>query len=614
VLPQGFINSPSVFCRLIARTFEGVDRRKFSAYIDDVLNHTEDFQDHMEVQQDTYDRLRASQLTLKLSKTHLNYSEVKFLGHILTKAGRLPDPKAVEAILDWKDPTTAKEVRSFLGATLYYREYIYQYSDMAMPLYDLIRKGVVVDKAWDPELHGPAIQKIKDALTSKPVLMQVDNTKKFRLKVDACRKGRGIGGILEQQNDEGKWQPVSYYSSSLSKEERQYSATELECKALHDCILHYAVYLKYIPHFEVFSDHNALRYMVNSENATTNGRLMRYLLDLQGFNFAIYYRKGTENCDADAVSRLTRTTDQPIYLTEDELDEENGVVSRHLLQRARALDTRNKKTEKEARKLLSKMAKDTLQEMSTLNDHILAEGVENLESETGRSRFFENIQKRGLKCSRVILDETLEKMQEDQGGRNGEANLAAEIWSSDEPAVVMLLDIWSEAGAVEASGMTEHCLNTMTHTSKSEEQVYLSKEKDFDKASSDAELPGLLINMVEAVKDDQENNGRAVQARHDLDANELVQKRAQTQERCLSLYAETKLAMAVSKRVTRSAARAGNKSEVSPDQKDPDQGTEKGKELTHAQRQGNPKKVKKLKRMLKKAIVTGKMESHITVS
>jgi hypothetical protein len=126
---------------------------------------------------------------------------------------------------------------------------------------------------------------------------------------------------------------------------------------------------------------------------------MRYLLDLQGFNFAIYYRKGTENCDADAVSRLTRTTDQPIYLTEDELDEENGVVSRHLLQRARALDRRNKKTEKEARKLLNKMAKDTLQEMSTLNDHILAEGVENLESESGRSRFFENIQKRGLNAA-----------------------------------------------------------------------------------------------------------------------------------------------------------------------------------------------------------------------
>jgi hypothetical protein len=52
--------------------------------------------------------------------------------------------------------------------------------------------------------------------------------------------------------------------------------------------------------------------------------------------------------------------------------------------RARALDTRNKK---EARKLLNQMAKDILQEMLTLNDYILAEGVENLESESGRSRF-----------------------------------------------------------------------------------------------------------------------------------------------------------------------------------------------------------------------------------
>jgi hypothetical protein len=147
-----------------------------------------------------YNRLRGSQLTLKLSKTHLNYSEVKFLGHILTKKGRLPDPKAVEAIMEWKDPTTAKEVRSFLGATLYYREYIYQYSDIAMPLYDLIRKGVIVEKTWDTAIHGTAVQRIKDALTSKPVLMQVDNRRKFRLKVDACRVGRGIGGILEQQN------------------------------------------------------------------------------------------------------------------------------------------------------------------------------------------------------------------------------------------------------------------------------------------------------------------------------------------------------------------------------------------------------------------------------
>jgi hypothetical protein len=59
----------------------------------------------------------------------------------------------------------------------------------------------------------------------------------------------------------------------------------------------------------------------------------------------------------------------------------------------------------------------------------------------------------------VVLDETLEKMKEDQGGKKGEANLAAEIWSSEEPAVVMLLDIWSEAGAVEASAWDDGTLS-----------------------------------------------------------------------------------------------------------------------------------------------------------
>jgi hypothetical protein len=183
----------------------------------------------------------------------------------------------------------------------------------------------------------------------------------------------------------------------------------LEWKALHDSILHYSVYLKYIPRFEVFSDHNALRYMVNSDNSTTNGRLIRYLLALQEYNFAIYYRKGTENCDADAVSRLKRCSDKPVYLTADELGQENR------LERARALDRRNEKLQKTAKKLLNKLAKQELRDMATLNDHILSEGVENLESESGRARFLENLKARGLKCSETALDDLLRVRREDAG-------------------------------------------------------------------------------------------------------------------------------------------------------------------------------------------------------
>ena len=410
VLPQGWINSPSIFCRLIQKTFEGMDRKCFSAYVDDILNHTDEFVEHMKVQQQIYDRLRAANLVMKLAKTHMNYPSIKFLGHILSKEGRLADPGSVAAIREWKDPTTTKEVRSFLGATLYYREYIYQYADMAMPLYDLIKKGVIVADAWIPEYHGKAVQQIKDALTSKPVLMQIDNTRPFRLKVDACRVGRGIGCILEQQNTDEKWQPVSYYSSTLNKSERNYSATELECKALHDCILHYHTYLQYIPHFEVFSDHNALRYMVGTDNATTNGRLMRYLINLQGYNFSIYYRSGWENCDADAVSRLKRNSDEPIYLSRDELDDSSGVVTSGVLQRARRLDLRNKTLEAKAESILRKLDKKRLTELSQINDRILSEGVENLESDSGREKFLKNLQESGIDCDGEMLTATLSDM------------------------------------------------------------------------------------------------------------------------------------------------------------------------------------------------------------
>ena len=160
--------------------------------------------------------------------------------------------------------------------------------------------------------------------------------------------GRGLDCLLEQPNSDGKWQSVSYYSQSLNQAERNYSATELECKALRDCILHYKLYLQYAPKFQVLSDHNALSYMPRSDNSTTNGRLMRYLLDLLGFNFALHYRSGHENQDADAVLRLLRKS---------ELRNDSGIVTPRAPGKAIKLSGRNLKLEEEARNVLREMDK-----------------------------------------------------------------------------------------------------------------------------------------------------------------------------------------------------------------------------------------------------------------
>ena len=410
-LPQGFINSPAIFSRFVDRVFNGLDRTRFSWYMDDTLNHSKGFMSHYFTQREAYNRLRIGNVTMKLSKTHINYDMMKFLGHLLFYDGRTPATDSVEAIAEWADPKDTTAVRSFLGATLYYREYIHQYSELAMPLYALTKKGVVVVDVWDDVIHGQAIRDIKQALTSKPVLLQVDNTKPFRLMVDACRKGHGLGGILEQQDNNDRWHPVAYFSKSLRAAERNYSATELECKVLHDAILHWSVYLKNVYNFDVFSDHNALVYMTATSNDTTNGRLMHYLMAIQGYRYTLYYRSGLLHCTADAVSRLLRRGETPVYETEDDLRDDKGPITRFQLVKARKIAAHNQVLEEKSQQVLRTLDKTKLKQLSIIQDEIVKIGVENLGTDEGRQRFLENLKAQQLIVDNAILDDLLPKIE-----------------------------------------------------------------------------------------------------------------------------------------------------------------------------------------------------------
>ena len=127
-------------------------------------------------------------------------------------------------------------------------------------------------------------------ITTAPVLVLPNVMKKFHVHVNACRVGRGIGAILLQLDEHilvtekrEVLRPVAYWSRSLSKEERRYSATELECTALHDSILYWRVYLQNGLPFETIVDHYALVYMVTKMSGSEgNLRLHNLCLGLQG--------------------------------------------------------------------------------------------------------------------------------------------------------------------------------------------------------------------------------------------------------------------------------------------------------------------------------------------
>ena len=321
VMPQGVKGAASFFASIVGKVFAHLQHKAFTVYQDDVANHeSESITTHLELQQEIYDALGNNSMCLKPSKTFMNYSSQRILGHILDKKGRRPDPRTTESIAKMKETlTTVAEVRSLMGLATVVREYIPAMSTLLAPIQALMRKDVDVAAEWKDEVHGEAFRALKKALTSQPILMGVSELKPFVVVIDACRVGRGIGAILMQDDDDGVLHPVAYWSRGLSDAERRYSATELECTALHNAVLHWKSYLNNGIPFTVVTDHYALVYMVTKTGGDAHQRLARLCMDLQGFTFSVKHRSGDKNLLADAVSRLFQVNDIPPVLTADEL-------------------------------------------------------------------------------------------------------------------------------------------------------------------------------------------------------------------------------------------------------------------------------------------------------
>lgn len=125
----------------------------------------------------------------------------------------------------------------------------------------------------------------------------------FILTCDASSSA--IGFILGQLQN-GKEHPVAYGGRSLNKAERKWGITDRECLAVIEGIKHFRVYLAN-NHFKVITDHRALKWLQTQKDLT--GRLGRWAIRLQEYDFEVVYRPGVTNQNADAMSRRPYSSD-----------------------------------------------------------------------------------------------------------------------------------------------------------------------------------------------------------------------------------------------------------------------------------------------------------------
>jgi hypothetical protein len=121
VMSFGLTNAPAFFMNLMNSVFMDYLDKFVVVFIDDILIYSQNEEEHADHLRMVLQRLREHQLYAKLSKCKFWISEVLFLGHIINKEGLVVDPKKVADILNWKAPTDARGIKSFIGMAGYYR-------------------------------------------------------------------------------------------------------------------------------------------------------------------------------------------------------------------------------------------------------------------------------------------------------------------------------------------------------------------------------------------------------------------------------------------------------------------------------------------------------------
>jgi hypothetical protein len=191
-------------------------------FIDDILIYSKNSEEHAKHLHVILQRLRDHHLYAKFSKCEFWLDTVKFLGHTISGNGISVDPSKVQEVMDWKPPTSVHQIRSFLGLAGYYRRFISDFSKIAKPMTELLKKGVKF--LWDQKCKD-AFHILRDRLTTAPVLTQPDVSKPFDIYCDAS--GTGLGCVLMQDN-----RVIAYASRALRVHEQNYPTHDLELAAI----------------------------------------------------------------------------------------------------------------------------------------------------------------------------------------------------------------------------------------------------------------------------------------------------------------------------------------------------------------------------------------------
>jgi transposase InsO family protein len=294
-MPFGLCVSPAEYQMMMDKVLGSLKWSICMVYIDDIVIHGKSWQEHLERLNTVLRTLSNAGITLKPKKCRLGFTELPYLGYIISSEGISVDPEKISAITQYPRPENPEDIRKFLGMCGYYRRFVKNFSAISSPLTQLLHKDC--DFKWIQDQESAFVE-LKTKLTEAPVLAYPSVNGEIEITCDAS--GFGIGAICTTSENGEPPRPIAFASRTLSPAEKKYSTTERECLAVVFAVEKFRPYV-YGKRFKVRTDHNSLQYLLNLKDP--HSRLARWSLKLQVYDFDVVYTPGKSLPHADALSR-----------------------------------------------------------------------------------------------------------------------------------------------------------------------------------------------------------------------------------------------------------------------------------------------------------------------
>ncbi|KAL3699107.1 hypothetical protein R1sor_017129 [Riccia sorocarpa] len=258
-------------------------------------------------------RLREVHLTLSGEKSRFGMPEILVVGHVCDSSGRRPNPVKVEAIDRLADCRSTTEVRRFLGGCVFFRLSIPHYAHTAEPLYALLKKGKRF--SWSLE-HHEAMEKLKRALQSPPVLRRLDFTCGRPIVVTVDTSPRAVGWAIGQDDADGVRFAGRFGAKILTGRQRDYPQVKRELWGVYTAL---RTDRNFLIGAAVMLETDCLPLLGMIANCSTPDiTMLRWIAYVRNFNPQLKHIAGKKNVVADMLSRARYEGEEEMVLTAEE--------------------------------------------------------------------------------------------------------------------------------------------------------------------------------------------------------------------------------------------------------------------------------------------------------